>query len=100
MFFFKSKNNNKNIIKKINGKQIKYVTRRIDNGEGVRDTIVGKTGRIAIFDGNVKVICGTEDVFCCNEKECECNFLLSGNGITVRGNNSVTDSNDFIIVYF
>lgn len=94
------KNNNKSIIKKINGRQIKYVTRRIDDGNGVRDTIVGKTGRIALFEGFVKVICGTEDIFLCEENKCECNFLLSGNGITVRGENLICGKNDNIIVYF
>lgn len=98
MFF--SKNKNKSIIKKTNGRQIKYVTRRIDDGNGVRDTIIGKTGRIAVFEGFVKVICGTEDIFLCSEKECECNFLLSGNGITVRGHNLIIGKNDNIIVYF
>ena len=95
-----SKNKNKSIIKKINGRQIKCVTQRIDDGNGVRDTIIGKTGRIALFDGFIKVICGTEDVFACKEAECECNFLLSGNGITVRGNNLISGKNDSIIVYF
>ena len=88
------------IAKSFNGKCVNYVTRRVEDENGVRDEIVGKSGRIAVVDGFIKVICETEDVFRCREDQAKVNVLLSGNGAVVEGENSVIGSKDKIIVYY
>lgn len=100
LFSRKSKEQ-KNVLKTFNGRQINSVTRRIytDDG-GVRETIIGKNGRVAVHEGNVHIICGTEDVFLCPVEKVKCNLLLSGNGATVEGENSVSGEFDRLIVYY
>lgn len=98
--FSKKSNAQKAVLKTFNGRQINYVTRRIEENGSVRDDIIGKNGRIAVKDGMIHVICGTTDLFLCPVKDAECNLLLSGNGATVKGFNSVINAPDSIIVYY
>lgn len=100
-FFFKKSRAEKAVLKSFNGRQINSVTRRnyTDDG-GVKETIIGKNGRVAVVDGNVHIICGTEDVFLCPVEKAQCNLLLSGNGATVEGENAVTGEFDRLIVYY
>ncbi len=100
MGFFNRKKNKTDIIKKFNGKQVSYVTRRREDDGSVRDEIIGKSGRISINDGKVMVICGTESVYESSDNSTDCNMLMSGNGATIEGNNNITGGFDKIIVYF
>ena len=100
MGLFNRKKRKTDIIKKFNGKQVSYVTRRVEADGSVRDEIVGKSGRISINDGKVSVICGTESIYESSDGSTDCNMLMSGNGATIEGNNEITGAYDKLIVNF
>jgi len=97
---FKKTKKKTDIIKKFNGKQVSYVTRRVEDNGSVKDEIVGKSGRISINEGKVSVICGTESIYESTDNSTDCNMLMSGNGATIEGNNQITGRYDKLIVYF
>ena len=98
--FFKTKKKNP-VIYEMDGRQVKYVTRRYykDNGTP-EEEIIGKEGRIVCIDGEIRILCGETDVFKGMEENCEYFKLLSGNGITVSGYNNVIQKQDSITVYY
>lgn len=96
MGFFKRKNKNENLLKLFDGREVKYVTRRI-NGQSV---IVGKSGRIAVINGNIRIICGETDVFNAPADKSEYYMHLSGDGVTVSGYNTVINAEDNISAYY
>ena len=100
MGLFTKRKDNLKVIEKCNGRQVNYVTRRVCENGSVKDMIVGKSGRIALHDGVLKIICGTDSVFECSKQDVVCNLLMSGNGVTVEGVNTITGEKDSIIVYF
>ncbi len=100
MGLFSRKKRKTDIIKKFNGKQVSYVTRRLEENGTVRDEIVGKSGRISINDGKVSVICGTVSIYESSDGSTDCNMLMSGNGATIEGNNEITGGYDKLIVNF
>ena len=89
------------VLKEMDGREIKYVTRRIrdENGD-VKEAILGKSGRIVVIDGEIRVMCGETDVFRCMAQDAVYYILLSGNGITVSGVNSIDGEKMDIIVYY
>ncbi len=99
-FFSKKSRTQKAVLKTFNGRQINSITRRVYSESGVSETIVGKNGRIAVVEGNIHIICGTDDVFLCPVEKAQCNLLMSGNGATVEGENIITGEFDRLIVYY
>lgn len=97
IMLFKKKPKSDPTLKMMNGREIKYVTRRSPDN---REVIVGKTGRIVVIDNEIRIMCGETDVFCCPVADAEYFTLLSGDGITVSGVNSVTGEPDSIVVYY
>ena len=102
MFGFKRKRNeNVDVLQQMDGREIKYVTQRIrDNDGNVKESILGKSGRIVVIDGEIRIMCGTTDVFRCDAEESTYYTLLSGDGITVSGVNKVNGERMDIIVYY
>lgn len=101
MWFLKRKDNgSKTALKSFTGRQLQYVSKRVEDQNGVRDMIVGKGGRVAVHDNEIKIICGTESIFTCPVKEARCNLLLSGNGATVEGQNQVSGEYEKIIIHY
>ena len=98
--FFKTKKKNP-VIYEMDGRQVKYVTRRYykDNGTP-EEEIIGKEGRIVCIDGEIRILCGEIDVFKGDVNTCEYFRLMSGDGITVSGFNSVIEKEDIITVYY
>lgn len=99
-FLFK-KDKNKDVLRQMDGREIKYVTRRIrkENGE-VQEVILGKRGRIVVIGGEIRVMCGEIDVFRCKAADSTYYTLLSGDGITVSGVNSINGEQMDITVYY
>ncbi len=97
--FFKKKENS--TLSSLNGQEVKYVTRRItDENGGVREEIVGKSGRIIALGEEIRIMCGEADVFVGDSENCACYTLLSGNGITVSGVNKLGGEKvDFVVYY-
>ena len=102
MFGFKRKRNeNENVLCEMDGREIKYVTRRIKSPDGsVKETIIGKAGRIVVIDGEIRIMCGEKDVFKCMAENATYYTLLSGDGITVTGVNSLNGEHMDMIVYY
>ena len=102
MFGFKKKKiENKDVLHQMYGREIKYVTRRVRDAEGnVKEVILGKQGRIVVLEGEIRVMCGETDVFRCMAENATYYVLLSGDGITVSGVNSIDGEQMDIIVYY
>ena len=102
MFGFKRKKNDSDrVLSEMDGREIKYVTRRIKNADGsVKETIMGKAGRRVIIDGEIRIMCGETDVFKCMAENATYYTLLSGDGITVTGVNSLNGEHMDMIVYY
>lgn len=99
--FGKKKKREDNVLRQMDGREIKYVTKRTRNDDGtVKEIILGKTGRIVVLDDEIRVMCGETDVFRCKVEEATYYMLLSGDGITVSGINSVNGEKMDIIVYY
>ena len=99
--FKKKKEKNENVLLQMDGREIKYVTRRVRDQDGnVKELILGKRGRIVVLDGEIRVMCGETDVFRCLAENATYYVLLSGDGITVSGVNSIDGEQMDIIVYY
>jgi len=89
------------LLSKMDGREIKYVTRRIRDEEGnVKEVILGKTGRVVVIDGEIRVMCGTTDVFRCMAADASYYMLLSGDGMTISGVNSIDGEKIDITVFY
>lgn len=100
MFGFKRKKEDP-VLREMDGREVKYVTRRERQEDGtVKEQIMGKAGRIAVVDGEIRVLCGAEDVFRCPVEEAAYFTLMSGNGITVSGVNRIDGQAVDIVVYY
>ncbi len=100
MFGFKRKKED-TVLKEMDGREIKYVTRRIRTDDGsVKETILGKRGRIVVIGGEIRVMCGETDVFRCMADSASYYTLLSGDGITVSGVNSINGEQMDIVVFY
>ncbi len=101
MFKFLKKDKNKDVLRQMDGREIKYVTRRIrkENGE-VEEEILGKRGRIVVIGGEIRIMCGETDVFRAMAAESTYYTLLSGDGITVSGVNTINGEQMDITVYY
>lgn len=104
MFGFKRKKKQdcqEELLAKMDGREIKYVTQRVRDEEGnVKELILGKAGRIVVIEGEIRVMCGTKDVFRCMAQDAAYYMLLSGDGMTVSGVNSIDGTKMDIIVYY
>ncbi len=99
--FFKKKKSEDTTLSQMDGRQIKYVTKRTLKPDGsVSEEILGKTGRIVVIDGEIRVMCGETDVFRCMADDASYYTLLSGDGITVSGINSINGEKMDIVVYY
>jgi hypothetical protein len=85
MFGFKKKKpKNQDVLLEMDGREIKYVTRRVrDENGNVKELILGKSGRIVVIDGEIRVMCGGTDVFRCLAENATYYTLLSGDGIII-----------------
>lgn len=98
--FFKRKKQNP-VLLEMDGREVKYVTRRSYKADGSpEEEIIGSTGRIVCIDGEIRILCGEIDVFRGLEEACEYFRLMSGNGITVTGYNTIIQKQDNITVYY
>mgnify|MGYP003305670115 CR=1 FL=1 len=70
-----------------------------DNGTVTYD-IIGKAGRIAVVDDKIRIICGVIDVFVCPVVDSKYYLLMSGDGVTVEGQNTVSGNYDTVTAYY
>lgn len=101
MGLFKRKNKNEALLKTFDGREVKYVTKRVFHDDGtVTYDIIGKSGRIAVVGENIRVICGEADVFTCPVTDSKYYLLLSGDGVTIEGQNQVSGKYDVVTAYY
>ncbi len=101
MLWFSKKKKDNPVLKSMDGREIKYVTRMSTDQDGnPKSEIIGKSGRIVCIDGEIRVLCGEIDVFRCMEKDAEYFLHLSGDGVTVKGINTVTGEYDHIMIFY
>lgn len=101
MGLFKKNNKNTSLLKTFDGREVKYVTKRVLHDDGtVTYDIIGKSGRIAVVGENIRVICGEKDVFTCAVSDSKYYLLLSGDGVTVEGQNTVSGNYDTVTAYY
>lgn len=97
----KKKDTQDDVLRQMDGREIKYVTRRVrDENGNPKEMIMGKAGRIVVLDGEIRIMCGEKDVFRCMAEDATYYTLLSGDGITVTGVNSLDGENMDMIVYY
>lgn len=81
----------------LHGLTIQYVTERKDGVE----TIIGRGGNASIRDGELLIFSSNEIVFRSSTDTVETADLLSGDGVVLRGPDSVSGESDrTITVYF
>ena len=102
MFLFKKKKpKNDDVLQKMDGREVKYITKRVrDENGNPKEEILGKSGRVVVINGEIRVMCGAEDVFRAMAEDSEYYILMSGNGMTVRGVNSINGEKMEITVYY
>ena len=100
MLWFKKKKED-SVLKQMDGREIKYVTRRVRLTDGnVKEEILGKTGRMVVIDGEIRVMCGETDVFRCKAENATYFDLLSGSGVIISGVNTIDNESMDIIVHY
>ena len=101
MGLFKRKKRIEDLLRTFDGRQVKYVTKRNAHEDGtVTYDIIGKSGRIAVIGEYIRIICGEIDVFNCKIDESKYYLLMSGDGVTVEGENTVTGQYDNVTAYY
>ncbi len=101
MGLFKKKPKNEQLLKTFDGREVKYVTKRNSHPDGtVTYDIIGKSGRIAVVGDNIRIICGEIDVFTCAVADSKYYLLMSGDGVTVEGQNTVSGNYDTVTAYY
>ena len=101
MGLFRKKNKNESLLKTFDGREVKYVTRRNPHEDGtVTYDIIGKSGRIAVIGDEIRVICGEIDVFRGKIDTTTYFLLMSGDGVTIEGENTVTGKYDSVTAYY
>ena len=101
MGLFGRKHKNDSLLKTFDGRELKYVTKRVSKPDGSFSyEIVGKSGRIAFIGEYIRIICGEIDVFNCKIADSKYYLLMSGDGVTVEGQNTVTGEYDHVTAYY
>lgn len=101
MGLFRKKHKNEDLLRTFDGRELKYVTRRNEHPDGtVTYDIIGKLGRIAVIGEYIRIICGEIDVFNCKIDDSKYYLLMSGDGVTVEGENTVTGKYDTVTAYY
>lgn len=89
------------LLAKLDGRLVKYVTRRELNEAGSPvETILGKEGRIHTLHGEIIVRCGTTEVFRCAAEGASCGELLSLEGVVLKGVHPETGKPDTVVAYY
>ena len=85
MSIFKNKNftikeaANESLLKSLDKKQIRYVSKREPDGE----TIIGRNGCLNVADGELIIVCNNEDVFRGKLENISAAFLMSLDGVVL-----------------
>ena len=79
--------------KSLHGQAVQYVTERIDGNED----IVGRGGSLAIHGDTFIVDSSGDRIFVCEIKHLDASWLMSGNGVILRGPNLLDGGKERVI---
>ena len=83
--------------KELHGQVIKYVTERVNNNEDV----IGRGGALTVHEDTFIVDSSGDRLFVCNIGELETSWLMSGDGVIVKGPNLLEEGKErTITVHF
>jgi len=83
--------------RELHGQVIKYVTERKDNN----DDVIGRGGALAVHEDKFIVDSSGERIFMCDIRELDTSFLMSGDGVIIRGPNLLENGKErTITVHF
>ena len=71
----------------LHGQAIQYVTERIDGNED----IIGRGGSLAVHEDTFIVDSSGDRLFVCEIKQLDISWLMSGNGVIIKGPNLLED---------
>ncbi len=71
--------------KKLHGEAIQYVTERVDDN----DNVVGRGGSVSVIANDLVIDTSGERLFWCPLKNVDVSWLMSGNGVIIKGPNSI-----------
>lgn len=101
MFGRRKKIVNEDVLRQMDGREIKYVTRRTRTPDGeIKELILGKSGRIVVIEDEIRIMCGTEDVFKCDVADSEYSLMQSGDGLVVSGVNKLDGEEMSLYVFY
>ena len=92
---------NTELLAKIDGRIIRYVTcRGIDENGNPMETVLGKEGRINTLHDRIVISCSGTEVFRCDTALAKCGELMSVEGVVVTGPNQVTGRTESVVAYY
>ena len=92
---------NTELLAKIDGRIIRYVTcRGIDENGNPMETVLGKEGRINTLHDRIVISCSGTEVFRCDTALAKCGELMSLEGVVVTGPNQVTGRTESVVAYY
>ena len=89
------------LLKKLDGREIQYTTRRESSASGnATETVLGKGGRIWLHEDEVRISSLTAELFQCAISQVEAGELMSGNGLVLTGYNALTGHTEMVVAYY
>ena len=85
MFFSKKAkqiNENAAFLRKLHGREVKYVSRR--NNEDYSEDVIGREGTINVVDDDIVIVCGNDIVLRQPIKKLEAGEFLSHDGVNFK----------------
>ena len=83
--------------RELHGQPVKYVTEHRNGNEDV----IGRGGALALHGDEFIVDSSGDRLFVCNVKDMEASYLMSGDGVVIKGPNSLENGkNRTITVHF
>ena len=97
-WFKKKKKDNKELYRRIDKKPLKYVTER--DLETYVESVIGKDGRINIYDDEISVYCNGAEAFRCKLEGADVGELMSMEGAVIKGIDLKTGKMRSIVAYY
>lgn len=89
------------LLKKIDGKELAYVTERLPDESGtVTERVLGKIGRINAHGGLIQIVCNGTPVFTCSSDDAEYGELMSLAGVIVKGTDRDSGTYRTVVAYY
>ena len=89
------------LLRKIDGKELAYVTERIRDDSGtVTERVLGKIGRINARSDIITVVCNGKPVFSCDTPSAEYGELMSLAGVIIKGCDRDSGEYRTVVAYY